>query len=465
MSALTRIGTSLLVVLVEGTAGCGATGSPIGIDGGPPIEVDASCGRDGSLPCPLGDGGLDARPGFVDVGPPLAPVFPVGAWTSAIAFPGGPPVAEMTIVLDARPTAGVVRGIFGSLGSSTSIELDVLEGGALVLGRSPIVVRAQSALACLGSDFDFVPELRFVDEDGDGTFETLDSFGAYGATRTLQAGGGPPLESGPLAPSARPSLDTTSPALTLVPDPPLLSAELLVLEASEPIEPSFAPRLVGPRTLPLVPDAGASAAARWTLDARGAPAGHYVLELGAPHDLIGNAASALPVLEVDLASPGPPPIDDLDARVLAVESEGGNFVVGDDPGEVPLAGATSIGGVGRTAVAIDASVGHHAIEFTVRFEASADALGSMAMPYYLLFDETGRRVYVEPLYLTLDQPPGLPTFAQSTTVFQQSLPFDAPRAGVYSLVFLPEGIEAPRECGTTADPAVQGITLDAIQLR
>ncbi len=463
--------SAFLVALVSAAlSACGCTsGAPVtgSIDAGP-TEIDAHCDQDATLgfsACAF-DTGPDARPGFLDAGPALPPIFPASSWIGQIAFLGTGPLGDVTIRLDARPTAGVVRGIFGGHGVSSTIELDVLEGGAWLVGRSPVDVITHDDDDCGGLGVQLpAPELRFVDQDGDGTFETLDGFGNYGLVSTLQDCC-PPIPSDVLAEGPRPVVDDRPPTLELVPARPLVSAELLVIRASEPIDVSFAPRLVGPRTLALTPDLGSSAPARWTLDASAAPAGHYVLELGAPRDLAGLTAASVPAFEIDISPPEPPNVDGLDPAVLAVDAEGGTIVIGDDAGEIPLVGATSICGLGRTVVALDVRrVGHHQLGFTIRAELASGAVLSTIQPHYFLYDPDGHRIYHESFSVETGFPPGVPGMNESSNVFEQTLPFNAARAGRYTFVVIPEGRDFPTTCGSAAEPAVRGVTLDAITLR
>jgi hypothetical protein len=229
------------------------------------------------------------------------------------------------------------------------------------------------------------------------------------------------------------------------------------------MDPSFAPRLVGPREVNLLPDVGTTAAARWSLAVNVLPPGHYTLVLPNARDLVGHAAAPL-AYEVDVPVLAPS-VDGLPPEVRAIAGTGGVAIVGDDAGEVPLAGATSVCGLGRTAVLLQLTAGHHLITFLARDEGDFAAANIAA--FVGLYDATGRIVGTDnPVYFATRMPSAVAGFASSTETRTVTVETTLATSGLYTMISMPNGVgPTDTTCGGARPFDGAAMTIDDLVIR
>lgn len=431
-------------------AGCGDPPPVVGFpDGGFLPFEDGGPPRDGFS--------LDAF-NWPDTGPPLPTVLPAQSWTAELTVTADTFV--LTIAIDARAEAGIVRGVVGTGGRSSSVLFDIRDG--ILTSREAVRLGMLGDHSCSYDTIAFDQiQLAFTDVDHDGIHETLHGVSNVGlVTRSSGAMPGSPNFETIFTRTIAP--DTTPPALLLPHATVIAPFEPVVLIASEPMPPSFMPRLVGPRTVYLEADIGASAPARWVAPTSGLPEGHYVLDLGSPVDLVGLAATALPTLEFDVAPFTAPAFDDVSPAVVAIVSATPTRILTAAGGDVPLLGTSSILGTGRTVIVFDAPAGpSRQVQMLTRFEGPS--MASAVVGYFGIFDTHGALVGQGSAYQYLMTPSSVSGFDTESPAQLTATPFRAPSTGRYYMVIEPGGV-ADLSC--TGMPPIDGvgITLDQITI-
>ncbi len=423
--------------------------------------------EDGNVLPPEDGGFVDADAGFLDAfswpdtGPPLPTLVPAQSWS--VSFTTGADSFTLIIDIDARAESGIVRAVGGAGGRASSVIFDILPGGTL-RARSPILMGIPGDHTC-SYDTASVDTwvLSFTDADHDGIRETL----------TRAESGGTFTRSGPMMPAVATGesvfahsimLDTRWPVIALDRAAPVIGVDPIVVTASEPIEPSFMPRIVGPHTFVLTPDVGASAPARWSLDTRDLPVGHYDLVLGAAMDLTGRTPTgSLPTLSFDVTAPTPPAIDGVDPGVVAVRSASPQSILGDAAGEVPLEGLTSLLVEGRSVIVFDSAAGRRQLSMSMRFEGPTSVPGFNA--FLSVYDAHGALVGQTSISAFLNPPGVVDGFGATSVTQTAAVAYTAARAGRYYAVLEPGGPDdaACTGMGMPQTPGV-AVTLDAFTL-
>lgn len=394
-----------------------------------------------------------------DTGPPLPPVLPAQSWIVDVDVNGR--TLSVTFDVDARAEAGIVRVVAGASGRATAAVFDATPDGRLT-ARTPIPMGIPGEHTCSPDTLSVVQwTLIFADTDADGVHERLADATTNGYVTESGPMGVNTYSTGIFVLSVR--ADDTAPTLTLANEAPIVGYEPVVLEASEPIAPSFMPRLVGPTTVWLTPDVGSTSPARWRAETHGLPIGHYDLALdGVAQDLSGHAATTLPTLSFDVPALGLPAVDDFGAEIVGVLAAGPVEVLGDDAGEAALVGTTSLHTVGRTIVVFDAPAGSHNLWALTRFEGSS--LASVVSPAATVFDSRGAVVGQGTSYAYFSDPSQVPGFDVQTVPSGFSIPFRGARAGRFYAVIDPGGtVDLACTAGSATVPDV-GMTLDQLTL-
>lgn len=408
----------------------------------------------GFFPPPRDGGHADGPDTFrwPDTGPPLPDVVPAQSWI--IDCMVGADTFELTLDVDARAEAGIVRAVGGAGGRAASVIFDIMPGGIL-RARGPIPMGIAGDHAC---SYDEVTIdqwlLQFDDPDGDGIRDHL----ASAASASTITRSGPTMPGFPSAEFVYVRTivpDTQPPILALEHDAPIPRFDPVVLRASEPVDPAFMARLVGPRTLGLVADIGASAPARWSLDTRSMPAGRYTLEAAPAHDLAGLGAATIPTLVVDVPELARPAIDGCDPSVVGVLSSAPAEIFGDDVGETALEGTTSLLLRDRAVLVFDSTAGRRTLSMTMRLEAPADTFNVVA--FVTVFDENGANVGQVTNYQSLLPPATVPGFEVESPPAPVSVGYLATRAGRYYALIEPPG---PRDVSCTG--IVPGVGVGAV---
>jgi hypothetical protein len=426
-------------------------------DGGGRPDTGFCCGRDASV-LPPSDAGHDAF-SWPDTGPQPDPVLPAQSWTMHVragdAF-------DLTVALDARAESGWVRAVAGAGGRSTALVLDVLPDGVL-RPRAPILLGMPGVHQC-SYDTIAITELRlhFTDLDGDGVREALTGASSDGAV-TLSGPGVSPMDASEMFVASAFARDETPPAVSVLQADFLPGAEPLVLVASEPIAPTFMPTLTGARTVVITPEVGATAAARWTVETSTLTPGHYALTQMPVQDLAGHASVvALPTLAFDVPPPAPLDIDGIDNRVRSVVSSEPTAIIGDDPGETPIEGATSLLLGGRSAIWFDVlTAGGGTLQIAMRVVGPAGRVTSA----FRIFDADGQHAGDALSSSDLAPPAMIPGREAQGGLQLVNVPFVAPRAGRFRVMVEAAGTDDER-CGAGAPAAagIYGMIVDSVFL-
>jgi hypothetical protein len=434
---------ALLVVL----AGCGTDIEP------PPRPFDA-----GFPPRFFPDAFFDPHDAFdfPDTGPPGPSVLPRQSWTVRASI--GDDVATLTIVLDARAETGVVRGVAGANGRAASVDFDSPGNGALY-ARAPVPIGPSNA-DCRGRTF-WIDQLvlHFVDADGDRIRGTLQSVTSEGGIGVSAYPDGIEVQMGALTGFDAVAADTQPPVLTLPHRAILGGYETLLLSASEPLEPTFMPRLTGPVDVAFAHDAGGIVSALWSLDTRRLPPGHYELDFGTGTDFAGHPLVMIPATGLDVLPRSLPSIDDLGSGITAIGATTPLVILGDDPGETALMGATSLFSTSRTIIAIDAPAGPSQLSLYARLYANDTSAVQGSVQVY---DATGQ-VIASALFggvaLGSSRVPG---FGLVTDPMQMQIALASGTATPLYAVVLPGG-DLGLACDEVSDSRL-GVELDAIRI-
>lgn len=440
------LGLAIGAALALGAAACTTSSAPLrfedaGLDGAPRMRPDAT----------FVDATVDVFD-WPDTGPPLPPVLPAQAWVADVNINGQ--TFEVTFDIDARAEAGTVRVVAGGNGRATSTLFDILPDG-LLRARAPIPMGVPGDHTCSYDTFAIAQwSLQFVDHDGDGIHETLASASTsntvFQTSPTL-----PPSSFDAFVSVTNIHADTTGPTLSLSYVAPVGGFDPVVVLASEPVAPSFMPRLVGPRTVLLAPDVGASAPARWTAETRGLPPGHYDLVFDTEaSDVAGHLAIApsLPTLAFDVAAPAAPAADDFDPAIVGIFASAAPTVIGDDPSEVALLGSTSLLTVGRTIIVFDSRAGRRTLSMLLRLEGPSTATQITAM--ISVYDARGVLAGQGTDYQYFAAAAQLPGFDLESPTHTFPVGYVAPAPGRYYAVIQPGG---PGDSSCTGTLAVMGI--------
>lgn len=290
----------------------------------------------------------DARADAADAWRPLGPPIGAQSWDQPLRVRAID--AILTVTTAPRVDPAPITAIVGGPGRATTVVFDeTSEGWFLARSAIPFVVPNPARGPCAELDIALSGVgLHYTDADGDGARERLSSITIAAASGTDDTGMATDVY---LSAAASPVEDTSTPELHVLPEVAIAGADVLTLVASEPIDASFAPRLVGPRTYALVPDPGSSSAARWSLATTGLAPGSYTLVADAtPSDLAGHVGP-LPAPTLEVAEPLR--CDGIDAEIRGVVASPPPTLLVTGPGSPTLEGSSSIVAPARSAVLFD----------------------------------------------------------------------------------------------------------------